>query len=199
MCVEMGVNSGLPSIGALYENVELRAGLHADVAVPNGDGPHPVVVYLHGGGWMAGSPTTHRKLGMQFAEQGYVTVNVSYRLAPENPFPDGFDDCVFAAKWARDNVHRWNGDPSRMAMGPRSACRRVPVARASRPANHARPSRGRWQRSSPQGPGSPSASVRPAHGRVSWRASRLYAQGVGRNPEGRRYPEGNGQPVVKGS
>ena len=117
----MGLNSGLPLIGALHENVELRAGLHADVAVPKGNGPHPVVVFLHGGGWMAGSPTTHRKLGMQFAEQGYVTINVGYRLAPENPFPAGFDDCVFAANWARENVWRWKGDPSRMAMGGDSA------------------------------------------------------------------------------
>lgn len=120
-CVKMGLNAGLPSIGALHENVELRGGLHADVAVPKGNGPHPVVVFLHGGGWMAGSPTTHRKLGMQFAEQGYVTINVGYRLAPENPFPAGFDDCVFAAKWASENVRRWNGDPSRMAMGGDSA------------------------------------------------------------------------------
>ena len=86
-CVEMGLHSGLPSIGALYENVELRAGLRADVAVPKGKGPHPVVVFLHGGGWMVGSPTTHRKLGMQFAEQGYVTINVGYRLGPRKSFP----------------------------------------------------------------------------------------------------------------
>jgi acetyl esterase len=120
-CVEMGLTTGLPSIGALHENVELRAGLYADVAVPKGNGPHPVVVFLHGGGWMAGSLTTHRKVGMQFAEQGYVTINVGYRLAPENPFPAGFDDCVFAAKWASENARRWNGDPSRMAIGGDSA------------------------------------------------------------------------------
>src|SRR5438876_2922965 len=120
-CDEMGLNAGLPSIGALHENVALRDGLLADVAVPKGNGPHPVVVFLHGGGWMAGSPTTHRKLGMQFAEQGYLTINVGYRLAPESPFPAGFDDCVFAAKWASANVRRWNGDPSRMAIGGDSA------------------------------------------------------------------------------
>jgi len=120
-CVEMGLNDGLPSIGAFHENVELRSGLRADVAVPKGNGPHPVVVFIHGGGWMAGSLTTHRKLGMQFAEQGYLTINVGYRLAPENPFPAGFDDCVFAAKWAGENARRWNGDASRMAMGGDSA------------------------------------------------------------------------------
>jgi acetyl esterase/lipase len=120
-CVEMGLNENLPAVGALHKNVELRDGLRADVAVPNGDGPHPVVVFLHGGGWMAGSLTTHRKLGMQFAERGYLTINVDYRLAPEHPFPAGFDDCVFAAQWAAENVRRWNGDSSRIAIAGDSA------------------------------------------------------------------------------
>ena len=70
---------------------------------------------------MAGSSRTHRKLGMQFAEQGYLTVNLDYRLAPENGFPAGFEDCLFAAKWMGDNVQRWNGDPSRPAIAGDSA------------------------------------------------------------------------------
>jgi acetyl esterase/lipase len=44
-------NHDLPAIGALEENVELRSGRRADVAVPKDAGPHPVVIYLHGGGW----------------------------------------------------------------------------------------------------------------------------------------------------
>jgi len=120
-CVEMGLNDDLPVIGALHENVELRGGLLADVAVPKGNGPHPVTVFIHGGGWMAGSLATHRKLGMQFAEHGYLTINVDYRLAPEHPFPAGFDDCVFAAKWAAENARRWNGDSSRMTIAGDSA------------------------------------------------------------------------------
>jgi acetyl esterase len=120
-CAEMGLNENLPATGALHKNVELRDGLRADIAVPKGNGPYPVVVLLHGGGWMAGSLTTHRKLGMQFAEQGYLTINVDYRLAPEHPFPAGFDDCVFAAQWAVENVQRWNGDPSRVAIAGDSA------------------------------------------------------------------------------
>jgi|HubBroStandDraft_1064217.scaffolds.fasta_scaffold17176_4 acetyl esterase len=115
------MNANPPEIGALHENVELRPGLHADVAVPKGAGPHPVVVYLHGGGWVAGSPKSHRKLGMQFAEQGYLTINVDYRLAPEHRFPAGLDDCVFAIKWAGENAKRWNGDGTRMAVGGDSA------------------------------------------------------------------------------
>jgi acetyl esterase len=120
-CVEMRINDNLPEIGAFHENVELRSGLCADIAVPKGNGPHPVMLFIHGGGWMAGSPRTHRKLGMQFAEQGYLTANVDYRLAPEHPFPAGFDDCVFAARWIGENIQRWNGDSSRMAIAGDSA------------------------------------------------------------------------------
>jgi acetyl esterase len=115
------LNQNPPEIGAFHEDVQLRPGLTADVAVPKGNGPHPVVVYLHGGGWIAGSPKTHRKLGMQFAEAGYLTINVDYRLAPEHPFPAGLDDCVFAVKWAGENAKRWNGDASRLAVGGDSA------------------------------------------------------------------------------
>jgi acetyl esterase len=115
------LNQNPPEIGAFHEAVELRPGLTADVAVPKGNGPHPVVVYLHGGGWIAGSPKSHRKLGMQFADAGYLTINVDYRLAPEHPFPAGLDDCVFAVKWAGENAKRWNGDPSRLAVGGDSA------------------------------------------------------------------------------
>src|SRR5499425_2207635 len=65
-------NRDLPAIGALEENIELRPGLRADVAVPKGDGPHPVVIYLHGGGWSFGSPASFRELGMRFAAAGYL-------------------------------------------------------------------------------------------------------------------------------
>jgi acetyl esterase/lipase len=114
-------NQDLPAIGALEENVELRAGLRADVAVPKRAGPHPVAIYLHGGGWAFGSPVSFRKLGMQFAEAGYLTIILDYRLAPEHPFPAARDDTVFAIGWAADNARRWNGDGRRIAIGGDSA------------------------------------------------------------------------------
>jgi acetyl esterase len=116
---KMNVNP--PEVGAIHQNLELRPGLHADVIVPKGAGPHPVMLYIHGGGWIMGSSKTHDKLAKQFAEAGYLTVNLDYRLAPEHAFPAGLDDCVFAAKWIRDNAKRFNGDPSRLAIGGDSA------------------------------------------------------------------------------
>jgi len=114
-------NDDLPAIGGIEENVELRAGLCADVAVPKGAGPHPVVIYLHGGGWAFGSPASFRKLGMQFAEAGYLTIILDYRLVPEHPFPAALDDSIFGIRWAADNARRWNGDGRRIAIGGDSA------------------------------------------------------------------------------
>jgi acetyl esterase len=114
-------NANPPAVGAYNEAVQLKAGLTADIAVPQGSGPFPVVIYIHGGAWTLGSPTTHRKLIKQFAEAGYLTIAPDYRLAPENPFPAGFDDCIFTAHWATENASRYNGVASRMAMGGDSA------------------------------------------------------------------------------
>jgi acetyl esterase len=115
------LNANPPEVGAVHEAVELRPGLRADVSVPKGAGPHPVVVHLHGGGWVAGTLAGNRKLAMQFAAAGYLTITVDYRLAPEHPFPAGLDDCIFAIKWAGDNAKRWNGDATRLAVGGDSA------------------------------------------------------------------------------
>lgn len=115
------LNANPPEVGAFHEDVELRPGLRADVAVPNGSGPFPVVVYIHGGGWVAGSSRSHRKLAKQYAAAGYLTINLDYRLAPEHQFPAGLDDCVFAIKWSGDNAKRWNGDAARLAVGGDSA------------------------------------------------------------------------------
>src|SRR5262245_6309530 len=80
-----------------------------------------MVVYLHGGGWAFGSPTSFRKLGMQFAEAGYLTIILDYRLAPEHPFPAALEDTRFAIRWAADHARRWNGDGRRIAIGGDSA------------------------------------------------------------------------------
>ncbi|MGD0117073.1 MAG: alpha/beta hydrolase [Candidatus Binatus sp.] len=114
-------NKDLPQIGSYEEAVTLRPGLTADVAVPKDRGPHPVLLYLHGGGWVAGSARTHKKVAAELAARGYLTFNLDYRLAPEHQFPAGIDDCVFAANWISENAKRWNGDPKRMAVGGDSA------------------------------------------------------------------------------
>jgi acetyl esterase len=117
------MNAELPEVGAFHDSVPVEglSNVTADIVVPTGDGPWPVLVYLHGGGWVAGSPKTHLKVGHRFAEAGYLVVNVDYRMAPEHPFPTPFDDCVESIRWATKVAAQYGGDPSRLAIGGDSA------------------------------------------------------------------------------
>jgi acetyl esterase len=95
--------------------------LPADVVVPEGDGPFPVVVYFHGGGWVLGSRDGYRSVTFGLAQAGYFVVAVDYALAPEEPFPAGFDDCAFTVRWAVENAKAYGGDGSRLAIAGDSA------------------------------------------------------------------------------
>ncbi len=131
------MNGDLPEVGELREDVPVGSHATADIVVPKGPGPHPVLVYLHGGGWICGSPKTHRKLAYRFAEAGNLVVNVDYRLAPEHPFPAPFEDCVEALRWTRENAASLGGDPERIAVGGDSAGGNLSAAACAALANDA--------------------------------------------------------------
>ncbi len=134
-----GVNGSLPEIGESIDDVVIRGfdgqDLTVDIHQPKGEGPFPILVYLHGGGWVLGSPKTHRKLGYRFAERGFVVFNVHYRLAPEAPFPAAFDDCETALDWVLENAGEYGGDVSRLALGGDSAGGNLTAAVASQAEN----------------------------------------------------------------
>ena len=63
-------------------------------------GPAPVLLFIHGGGWVIGDLDTHEPFCIDVAiELDVPVVAVDYRLAPEFPFPAGFDDSLAAARW----------------------------------------------------------------------------------------------------
>jgi acetyl esterase len=65
-----------------------------------GDGPWPVVVFFHGGGFVVCTLETHDPYCRALAiEAGVMVVSVDYRLAPEHKFPAGLEDCVAATEW----------------------------------------------------------------------------------------------------
>lgn len=116
------INANAPEVARVETAVALGDGVSADVLIPFGTPPFPTLIYLHGGGWSIGSPATHGKLARQLCVgAGVAVVSVDYRLAPEHPFPTPLNDCVAAARWTRDNVARWGGDPARIAIGGDSA------------------------------------------------------------------------------
>jgi acetyl esterase len=89
---------------------------------PHGTPPSPVVVYLHGGGWVVGDLDTHDATTSALAARsGCVVVSVDYRLAPEHPFPAGLEDCYDALAHVAANGDGLGVDPSRLAVAGDSA------------------------------------------------------------------------------
>lgn len=94
----------------------------ARVFVPHGEGPFPVLVWLHPGGWVAGSIAMADEPCRALADDlGAIVVAPSYRLAPEAPFPAAIEDAQAAVAWAADAIASFGGDPARIAIGGESA------------------------------------------------------------------------------
>jgi len=86
------------------------------------EGPLPVVVFYHGGGWIGGSLDLYDEPCATLARRvGAVVVSPDYRLAPEHPFPAATDDTVAAVRWAADHITEFGGDPERIAVAGESA------------------------------------------------------------------------------
>lgn len=80
--------------------------------------PAPTLVYLHGGGWVAGSIETHDPFCRLLSPLGGVHIlSVDYRLAPESPFPAALEDARTALLWAREHAESWGGSPELLALG----------------------------------------------------------------------------------
>ena len=85
----------------------------------------PAVLYFHGGGFVTGSPSSHRKLAGQLAKAaGCHVLVLDYRLAPENPFPAAIEDAVSAYKWLMEQGY----SAKRIAMAGDSAGGNLAVA-----------------------------------------------------------------------
>jgi acetyl esterase len=92
------------------------------IYTPAGNGPFPVLVYIHGGGWVICDLDTHDAACRSLTNQaGCVTVSVDYRLAPEHKFPAAVEDSYAATLWAAEHARELNGDPGRIAVGGDSA------------------------------------------------------------------------------
>jgi acetyl esterase len=81
-----------------------------------------LLVWFHGGGWVLGDIDSHDNICRALTNRtGHTVLSIGYRLAPEDPFPAGLDDCVEATKWAHENAATLGTDPDRLAVGGDSA------------------------------------------------------------------------------
>ncbi len=85
-------------------------------------GPQPILVWYHGGGWVIGDLDTTDGVVRKLANRANaVVVSVDYRLAPEAPCPAGTEDSWSVLEWVAKNGAELGGDPSRIAVGGDSA------------------------------------------------------------------------------
>jgi acetyl esterase/lipase len=102
-----------------YSNVGGRMAL--DIARPNGPGPYPLVVAIHGGGFRAGRRESYHPLILKLAQRGYAAATISYRLSPRNQFPAPVHDAKASVRFLRANAARFRIDPTRVGVTGGSA------------------------------------------------------------------------------
>jgi acetyl esterase len=82
----------------------------------------PLIVYLHGGGWVIGDLDTHTPFCQALHRRsGCNVIALDYRLAPEHPFPAGPDDCLAATRWIAEHVGDFGGSDHRIVVAGDSA------------------------------------------------------------------------------
>ncbi|MBU6164519.1 MAG: alpha/beta hydrolase [Alphaproteobacteria bacterium] len=97
-------------------------GLALRIIRPDTPGPHPVILFLHGGGWVVCSNDTHQPLAVAIANaSGAAVVLVEYRLAPEHPFPAAVHDARDGLIWVRRHGAAHGLDANRIIVAGDSA------------------------------------------------------------------------------
>jgi cation diffusion facilitator CzcD-associated flavoprotein CzcO/acetyl esterase/lipase len=107
---------------------------------PATPGPHPVVVYFHGGGWVLGSHDSDDPLCRDLCERsGALIVSVNYRHAPEARFPAAVDDGLAAVRWAGEHAVALGGIPGELAVAGWSAGANVAAVTCQQVRDHGGP------------------------------------------------------------
>ena len=122
----------------VVSEVELRrnaAGrpLRARIYQPQGEGPFPTVLDLHGGAWTRKDRLAEEPMDRALASSGLLVVAVDLTLAGEAPYPACVQDANHAVRWLKANAPRWNGDVSRLGVFGSSSGGHVAELLALRP------------------------------------------------------------------
>jgi acetyl esterase/lipase len=84
-----------------------------------GNGPLPIIVWVHGGAWLAGSKENCP--AVRFLRLGYAAASINYRLSQHAIFPAQIEDCKTAIRFLRANAEKYNIDPNRIGVWGASA------------------------------------------------------------------------------
>ena len=91
-----------------------------DIAVPPSEKPVPLIVWIHGGGWLGGSKE-NPPTAAEFLKQGYAVASINYRFSNQAIYPAQIHDCKAAIRWLRANAMKYNIDPDRIGVWGASA------------------------------------------------------------------------------
>ena len=107
-----------------------------DVYIPsNAAGPTPVLMMIHGGGWVIGSKESQLLRAMPYLEMGWAVVNTTYRLVQVSRAPAAVEDCLCALQWIARNAEEYNFDLSRIVTSGNSAGGHLALTTAMIPAS----------------------------------------------------------------
>ncbi len=104
-------------------DIELSNGkIKGRVYKPEGDGPFPIILYIHGGGWVIADLDTYDSTPRALANGAKaIVISTHYRQAPEYKFPAAHEDVYGAYQWVLKNGHRWGGNTKNVAVVGESA------------------------------------------------------------------------------
>ena len=105
--------------GVVYAEADGQK-LTLDVSRPEGDGPFPALVVIHGGGWELHTNTVMEGMARYIANRGYVVFNINYRVYP-TPMKQMVEDCLGAVIWVKEHAAEYHADPTRVAVTGDSA------------------------------------------------------------------------------
>jgi acetyl esterase/lipase len=90
--------------------------LMAAIYQPQGAGPFPVVLDLHGGAWNSKNRKAEEPMDRAIAASGVLVVAIDMTLAPEAPYPACVQDANYGVRWLKSKAAAWNGDPSKIGI-----------------------------------------------------------------------------------
>ncbi|WP_223833678.1 alpha/beta hydrolase [Pedobacter riviphilus] len=111
-------------VDTMGKDIDVSGGkIHLRIYTPKaGNGPYPLIVYYHGGGFVIANLDVYNASAQALAEQvGAIVVSVAYRLATENKFPIAHNDAFTAYEWAVKNAVDLKADPAKIAVVGESA------------------------------------------------------------------------------